>query len=94
MTVPLVMTHGPGGGDYLPWVLKQARQYNERVVLLGEPEHQSLAAKLGVEHHNWAAFYTEARGFFKKEYVQYSDGDLLLPETIHGGYACQRSSQH
>lgn len=72
MTVPLVMTHGPGGGNYLPWVLKQARQYNERVVLLGETEHQSLAAKLGVEHHNWAAFYTEARGFFRKEYVQYS----------------------
>lgn len=72
MVVPLVMTHGPGGEDYLLYTLKQARQYNERVVLIGEPEHQFLAASLGVEHHNWATFYTEARGFFRKEYVQYS----------------------
>lgn len=72
MTVPLVMTHGPGGDNYLPWVLKQARQYNEHVVLLGEPEHKQLATSLGVEHHNWIDFYAEAREFFEKEYIQYS----------------------
>lgn len=72
MAIPLIMTHGPGGESYLYYTLKQARQYNERVTLLGEPEHQHLTGDLGVEHYNWADFYTEARQFFDEEYVQYS----------------------
>ena len=75
MTVPVVMMHGGSGNNpyyrdqrYLAFVLKQAQQYNERVILLGDSTHDYLP----VERYNYADFYDEARKFFEKEYVQYS----------------------
>lgn len=75
MTVPVIMTHGGSGNNpdykdqrYLEFTLKQAQQYNERVILLGDETHKHLK----VEHYNYAEFYKEAEQFFEKEYVQYS----------------------
>ncbi len=70
MMIPLVMTNGGGRGDqgYLEWVLRQAQQYNQRVVLLGNAAN----AHLDVEHYDYADFYAEAKRFFEEEYVQYS----------------------
>lgn len=75
MIVPVIMTHGSGGDNpdridqgYLALTLKQAQQYNQRVILLGDPTNSHL----DVEHYNYADFYGEAKKFFEEEYVQYS----------------------
>jgi len=72
MTVPIIMTHGgseaPGNHGYLAFVLKQARQYNQRVVLLSDVANSHL----DVEYYGYTNFYEEARKFFENEYVQYS----------------------
>lgn len=72
MTIPVVFTHGgsedPADQGYLVLVLKQAQQYNQRVILLGDAGHSHL----DVEHYNYADFYREAEQFLTEEYVQYS----------------------
>ena len=75
MTVSVIMTHGGSGNNpdysdqgYLEYTLKQAQQYNERVILLGDETHKHLK----VERYNYADFYKEAKQFFEEEYVQYS----------------------
>lgn len=72
--VPVVMVHGSGGvcpgvdQSYLPIVLRQAQEYNERVILLGDAANSHLE----VEHHHYSDFYGEAQRFFDEEYIQYS----------------------
>jgi len=88
MTVPVVMVHGSDGvcpdvdQGYLATVLKQAQQYNERVVLLGDAANRHLE----VEHYDYRDFYGEARRFFEREYVKYSYYEDAYDRFVMGFY--------
>lgn len=74
MIVPVVIVHGSGGvcpevnQGYLATVLKQAQQYNRRVILLGDEANSHLE----VEHYDYGDFSGEADRFLEKEYTKYS----------------------
>ena len=62
-TVPVVFIH-KGNSHYLQHSLWQAKQYNERVILIGDHSNSGYS---GVEHYNMND-YSEEAAYFAKIY--------------------------
>jgi len=79
MSIPVVMVHGgrvrPNQNEckWLVWTLRQAKEYNQWVILLGSPRMEQCAKDAGVGFYNYfERYYTEAQHFFDKVYVKLS----------------------
>lgn len=78
MSIPIVMVHGGKSRpdqveDFLVTTLKQARQWNDRVVLLGGPRVRGYASQAQVEYYDYFKnYYAGVQDFVGKHYVQLS----------------------
>lgn len=57
--IPIVIIHR-GNSDYLKHVLWQAKQFNERVILLGDKSNYTLAKSLNVQHYYFSDYSKSA----------------------------------
>lgn len=77
-TIPIVMVHGgrarpSESEDYLVTTLKQAHQWNERVVLLGGPRVKEYATTAQVGYYDYFTdYYTGVQDFIDNYYTQLS----------------------
>lgn len=79
MSIPVVMVHGgrvrPNQNEceWLVWTLRQAKEYNPYVVLLGGPRMKDCADEAGVGFYDYyKLYYDRAQAFKDNAYIKFS----------------------